>query len=186
MISEALLCRWLVRHRPELRRIIAAELEPVFRRLGVDAKEFVESDHPRDADGKFSSGGGGGGSASKSLEEVLGKEIRGVKGQKAIDAVVSQKSGHVKGAFYRNEVGDIDIAWGDESFGLCHIIKRRKEQGVSTPKFLAQIGKVIERGDAAWQENGRLRIRYKGYTAIVEPEFKNRELTMLLTAFKKD
>lgn len=186
MISEAQLCLWLALHRPELRRVIVAELGPIFRRLGVDAKEFVESDHPRDADGKFSSGGGGTGSASKSLDEVLGKEITGVKGQKAIDAIVSQKSGHVKGAFYRDEVGDIDVAWGDESFGLCHIIKRRKEQGVSTPRFLAQIGKVIERGDATWQENGRLRIRHKGYTAIVEPEFKNRELTMLLTAFKKD
>ena len=69
MISEAQLRLWLARHRPELRRIIAAELEPIIRRLGVDAKEFVESDHPRDADGKFSSGGGGGGGSGKKKDK---------------------------------------------------------------------------------------------------------------------
>ena len=184
MISETQLLLWLRRRRPELRRIIVAELEPIFRRLGVDAKEFVESDHPRDSNGKFSSGGGG--SASKSLEQVLGKEIKGVKGQKAIDAVVSQKSGHVKGAFYRDEVGDIDVAWGDETFGLCHIIKRRKEQGISTPSFLSKLGKTIEEGTATWQENGNLRIRHKGYSAIVTPEFRGSEISLLLTAYKKD
>ena len=41
----------------------------------VDAGEFKESDHPRDEDGKFTSGGGGGGSK--------GIEAHGVKGMKS-------------------------------------------------------------------------------------------------------
>ena len=71
-----------------------------------------------------------------SLEELLGEEFKGVKGQEAIDKLVLEKKGHVKGAFHREDIGDIDLLWGSDSFGLRHIIKQREDQGINSQEFL--------------------------------------------------
>lgn len=49
---------------------------------------------------------------SSKLDNLLGKEYVGVKGQAAIDKLMQEKQGHVKGAFHREDIGDIDLLWG--------------------------------------------------------------------------
>lgn len=160
--------------------------------------EWNEEDHPRDDDGKFGKGGG----KAKSIEgkpkkakenkeekqpdkisEFLGKEFTGVKGQEAVDLLMKEKQGHVKGAFTRKDIGDIDLVWGNEGMGLAHIIKRRKETKQPLGKLLSSLTDVIEKGDMTIQDNKRFALRYKGKTAIVEPQIKNNRLTFLFTAY---
>ncbi|MDO7253075.1 hypothetical protein [Helicobacter cappadocius] len=50
------------------------------------------------------------------------------KEQLAVIKLLMEKQGFIKGAFYREDTGDIDLLWGNEDFGLCHILKRRSEQ----------------------------------------------------------
>lgn len=69
------------------------------------------------------SGEGGGKTKNKeyqTLKKLLGKEFTGVKGQKAVEKLLQEKQGHVKGAFTRQDIGDIDLVWGNEKQGLCH------------------------------------------------------------------
>lgn len=123
---------------------------------------------------------------SKNIKNLLGEEIKGVKGQKAIDALLEKRSGHVKRAFTRTDTGSIDLIWGDETKGLCHIIERRKEQGINVTDFLKDLGEVIEKGQLVRTNNkGRYEIFHNGKMAIIEPELTNGQLTFLLTAFKK-
>ena len=102
---------------------------------------FNEKEHPRDNAGKFSEK-----SASdlkselmqelpeqdssefgsqEELDNLLGEEFKGYKGQDAVDKLLKEKRGHVKNAFTRPEIGGIDLVWGDENGGLLHTIMRR-------------------------------------------------------------
>lgn len=49
------------------------------------------------------------------------------KGKEAVAYLLKVKKGQVAGAFYRDDIGDIDLVWGNDNFGLKHILKRRQE-----------------------------------------------------------
>jgi hypothetical protein len=165
---------------------------------GMDG--FDESKIKRAKDGKFGQGGAGTGGesredAARELQQLLGKEHAGVKGQAAIDLLLREKNGHVKGAFQRTETGRIDVAWGDDSFGMQHIIKQRmdrlrhsmpnendRKQHVN--KLMSEIGKVIENGTVSTNDKGRFEIRHGRSIAVIEPLFRGNQMNMLLTAYR--
>ena len=150
--------------------------------------EWNEEDHPRDDDGKF---GKGGGQAKKEkqpdkISEFLGKEFTGVKGQEAVDLLMKEKQGHVKGAFTRKDIGDIDLVWGDESRGLCHILERRKYPEEKKKEFLSSLGNVIEKGSLSLNKEGRFEVFYENKIAVISPDFNgDKKIKFLLTAFKQ-
>ncbi|MCD8024206.1 MAG: hypothetical protein LUE64_01585 [Candidatus Gastranaerophilales bacterium] len=152
--------------------------------------EWKEQDHPRKQNGQFGKGGSNNNNKEdnthKDITELMGEEIEGVKGQEAINVLLEKKSGHVKGAFERKDIGAIDLIWGDENRGLCHIIKRREEQGINTKDFVSNLADVIEKGQLVRKnERGRYEIFHNGKMAIIEPELTNGKLTFLLTAYKR-
>ena len=155
--------------------------------LRADA-EFNESEHPRNEKGMFisSSGGGVGSGGSKSFDTLMGKEYTGVKGQAAIDKLMQEKQGHVKDAFYHPEIGYIDIFWGDETAGLCHIIGQRRMRDINTTKFISEIGQTIERGKVGPDRNypERENIFYKNNVVVITYELRGEETTAVLTAFR--
>jgi len=151
--------------------------------------DFEENKHPRAKDGKFGAGGGGSGSkpepgkGKQDITQLLGKEHTGVKGQAAVNKVLEAQGGHVKGAFERRDIGKIDLAWGDDSFGLKHIMQRRTDQGIDPHQFVSNLAQVIERGKLKKQEDGKYRISHKGKVAIVTQELRGNKMTLLLTGF---
>ena len=50
------------------------------------------------------------------LTTLLGEEFKGYKGQEAVNKLLQEKRGHVKGAFHREDMGDIDLLWGKRYF----------------------------------------------------------------------
>lgn len=150
--------------------------------------EWNEEDHPRDDDGKFGKGGGKAkeGKKSDNVSEFLGKEFTGVKGQEAVDLLMKEKQGHVKGAFTRKDIGDIDLVWGDESRGLCHILERRKYPEEKKKEFLSSLGNVIEKGSLSLNKEGRFEVFYENKIAVISPDFNgDKKIKFLLTAFKQ-
>ncbi len=160
---------------------------------------FKEDEHPRDNDGNFTeSGGNKNGYDSrddlgnvrnaieqKSFGELLGQEFKGFKGQSAIDKLMLEKKGHIKGAFYRDDIGNIDLLWGNDAIGLQHIIKQREAQGINILEFVGDLANVIENGRfRKTNSRGNFEIMYNGKIAVVAPEFKGDKITFLLTAFK--
>jgi phage-related protein (TIGR01555 family) len=148
---------------------------------------FEESKIKRAEDGKFGEGGGGSESGGKSgggdIAALLGKEHTGVKGQAAVDLLMKEQNGHVKGAFERRDIGKIDLAWGDAGFGLKHILQRRADQGIAPHRFVADLAQVIEKGKLRMREDGRYAIRHGNKTAIITPELRGQKMTLLLTAY---
>ena len=156
--------------------------------LGTD--EWDESKHPRKDNGQFGSGSGEKGSTSKkeqkTLKEFLGKEYTGVKGQEAVEKLLQEKQGHVKGAFTRQDIGDIDLAWGDEEQGLCHLIKSRNEKNPYPAKeVLTALADTVENGELQRSKRGNFEIWHKGIMAIVRPEYYGEDIRFVLTGFKQ-
>lgn len=122
----------------------------------------------------------------QNITKLLGKEHTGVKGQDAINKLLEEQNGHVKGAFERSDIGKIDLIWGNENAGLMHIIKQREKQGINAKSFLSDLSEVIEKGSLKFNEKRKsYEIWHNGKMAIVVPTFKNNKMTLLLTAYVK-
>ncbi len=120
------------------------------------------------------------------LDKLLGEEFKGVKGQDAVNKLLEEKRGYVKGAFHREDIGDIDLIWGSDSVGLKHIIQRREEQGINVEKFLSNLAEVVEKGEFRKKnDRGNFEFWYNGKMAIIAPEYHGNKLTFLLTAYKR-
>ncbi len=93
----------------------------------VALQKMYDDRKPTDSDKKDSVPTFG---SQEELDALLGEEFKGVKGQAAVDKLLKEKRGHVKGAFYREDIGDIDLFWGNEYVGLRHIIEERQKEKV--------------------------------------------------------
>jgi hypothetical protein len=171
------------------------EEEPKGNSFRVRAGNVVDDNGRKhgDNDGRFTAQDGGGAKSGEKktkpqqdISELLGQEYTGVKGQNASDKLLQEKGGHVKGAFERRDIGKIDLAWGDDSFGLKHIMQEREARGINPHRFVSDLAQVVERGKLQLREDERYVIRHKGKVAIITPELRGNKMTLLLTAFTPD
>ena len=154
---------------------------------------WEESKHPRKDNGQFGTGSGESKTSTnntsqehKPLKEFLGKEFTGVKGQEAVEKLLQEKQGHVKGAFTRQDIGDIDLVWGDEEQGLCHLVKSRNEKNPYPAKdVLAALADTVENGALQRSKSGNFEIWHKGIMAIIRPEYYGEDIRFVLTGFKQ-
>ncbi len=124
-------------------------------------------------------------SFTNDINAIYGKEYKGYKGQSAIEKLLKEKQGHVKGAFFREDIGNIDLLWGNDNLGLQHIIKRREEQGIKAEEFLSNIADCINKGTFRKKNNrGNFEFMYNNKIAVVSPELLGNKVSFLLTAFK--
>jgi hypothetical protein len=88
----------------------------------------------------------------KSQAEFWGQEYKGLKGIETVDKLLQTKQGHVKAAFNRPEIGDIDLVWGDSRGGLRHLTERRDEDynrgksRVNGKQMASLIPYILDRG----------------------------------------
>lgn len=151
----------------------------------LDDAEF-ESKHPRNPDGTFK--------ATNTADiPSLGKEYTGVKGQEAVDLLMKERQGFVRKAFYRKDIGDIALVWGEEGrpnteegFGIAHILRRRREEKQSVKGVLSSLTEVIEKGVLSPADKGKLQIDFKGKKAIIKPQFDGKDFQLLITAYYVD
>jgi len=100
---------------------------------------------------------------------------------------MQEKQGHVKGAFNNPEIGDIDLFWGDESAGLCHILNERSLQNISMSKFLSELPVAIKKGRVGENRNHpgtRENIYYKNSVIVVSYELRGHETQAVHTAYR--
>ena len=130
----------------------------------------------------------------------LGPEYKGYKGKKAIDKLMKEKKGYIKGAFHRKDIGDIDLAWGKSGdkekeyrngWGLSHIIERRKITNQNINKVLNNLPDLIENGLLKEQKikkgtkiEKRYNVEHKGYRVIVSSTMFNKSTQSVITAFE--
>ena len=104
-------------------------------------------------------------------------------GKGAVDKLLTERGGQVAGAFYKKELGDIDLVWGNEKFGLAHILKRRSEQWGEEKaiKFLSHLDENIKNGDISQTQNKRVAIKTNKTTIILDNIGENK---FVLSAYR--
>lgn len=128
---------------------------------------------------------------NKSEEEFFGVEFEGYKGREAIDKLLKERKGHIKDAFYRAEVGGVDLVWGDESGGLLHTIKRRDllyESGagsVSGKDMVRMIPDIINDGEFGIGKNERPYFKRGSFMVVIKPTYDGKKLNWVLSAMEE-
>ena len=123
----------------------------------------------------------------KPAKEFFGKEYKGYKGQAAVQKLAKEKNGHIKGAFHRSDIGDIDLVWGSyDEGGLCHLIKRRDEDGYyAAEEILNNMTDIVENGQLRKNKEGKYEIWYKKKMIIVRPDYYGEDIRWVLSGFKQ-
>ncbi|EIZ5519855.1 DUF3519 domain-containing protein [Campylobacter upsaliensis] len=131
----------------------------------------------------------------KPLDE-FGINFEGFKGKEAIEKLLEEQRGQVKGAFYKEGLGEIDLVWGDSKKGLSHILERRKEdfikQGLDENEaleraleFVKKIPQIIEQGEVKVGVN-RAFVDTKDDRALIALDYKGKDKKWVITAYKMD
>ncbi|EMQ4848865.1 hypothetical protein WGZ40_001741, partial [Campylobacter upsaliensis] len=113
----------------------------------------------------------------KPLDE-FGINFEGFKGKEAIEKLLEEQRGQVKGAFYKEGLGEIDLVWGDSKKGLSHILERKTQdfinQGLEKGKaeykvreLLSEIPQILENGKILSQNNDKIELITDKYTLVL-------------------
>ena len=104
------------------------------------------------------------------LRRIFGEnyaEFKG-KGQEAINHLLETKSGQVQGAFYRQDLGDIDLVWGNDEIGLKKIIDKHLNDfadfkgDTAQDKLTNALSEIIAKGNLEKTHNG-FNVNFNGY-----------------------
>ena len=103
----------------------------------------------------------------------------------AFDFLMKHKSGDLLGVFHRDEVGDIDLVWGNENGGLSNIITKHVGEGkdFETPeKAIEKIEEVLKDGEVI--QNGQMRyvVSKDGYRVAIRKDFDGEKKNWVVTA----
>ncbi|UOS41725.1 DUF3519 domain-containing protein [Helicobacter pylori] len=115
----------------------------------------------------------------------------------AIKKLLETKKGFVAGAFHKEGLGGINLVWGNEDYGLEHILKRQEKQaknkGLSEAKakeyalnIVKTIPEVIDKGVKV-DNNGRIAIEYKNIRVGLKDNWKGEKLPnhWVITSYEK-
>lgn len=113
-------------------------------------------------------------------------------GKGAIDKLLTERQGQVAGAFEREELGDIDLVWGEvtdaikhKGYGLAHILDKRMAefmaQGLSKEEaeakaieFINKLPDIIKNGNLIKDDKGRLRIEFDNFIVGIKDNWKGK------------
>ncbi|HEO8741889.1 TPA: DUF3519 domain-containing protein, partial [Campylobacter upsaliensis] len=118
-----------------------------------------------------------------SLKEDFGENFAGYKGKEAIEKLLEEQRGQVKGAFYKEGLGEIDLVWGNKDFGLEHIINKH---GGEFENLAKELSEAVENGKIVKDDKGRLRLEYENKIVGIKDNWKGEKTAhWVVTAYVK-
>lgn len=96
-------------------------------------------------------------------------QFRG-KVKAAFDFLMKHQSGDLLGVFHREDVGDIDLVWGDYNGGLGHIIRRHiveQNDFDNVDEIRDIVSSVIANGNIVRENVDKVNIEYDGYRVSI-------------------
>ena len=105
-------------------------------------------------------------------------------GANAIAKILREKQGQVAGAFYKEELGDIDVVWGVEGSsksdgrGLAKIAKYH-------PEVLGKLDDLIQDLPIVKETPNRYQLENDDYKIAIRKDFEGQSRNWVLTAFEK-
>lgn len=119
-------------------------------------------------------------------------QFRG-KPKEAIKFLMQQKRGECIASLHRDDIGDIDIVWGEvadpikhKGFGLSHIIDKHEEEikqlGFEVEDFVpivVQFGELKEKKS----DDKKITLESQMFRVIIQKKWNGKDKTFLLSAF---
>ena len=101
--------------------------------------------------------------------------------------MLETKSGQVQGAFHRDDLGEINLVWGQvtdakkhKGYGLAHIVDKHGEQAAR------QIPQIIKDGKLARDTQGRLRIETQSHIVGINDTYGDEKIGhWIVTSYEK-
>ena len=112
-------------------------------------------------------------------------------GEGAVQKLLTEKQGQVAGAFYRKELGDIDLVWGKvwqdqkgalQGYGLAKIKAKH-------PEITAEnLDDVIKNGQTKIRQNEAIQIEKDGYKVVLKNNWMGKKTPnkWIVTAYEKE
>jgi site-specific DNA-cytosine methylase len=107
------------------------------------------------------------------------------KVKEAFNFLMSHKSGDLLGVFHRDDVGDIDLVWGNEKMGLAHILGKHVGEGkdFETPDdAIAMIENVVNSGRIFQDNENRYTLMLDGVGVGIRKSFDGEKKNWVVTA----
>ena len=115
------------------------------------------------------------------------------KVMQAVKFLTKHGSGDLLGVFHRNGVGDIDMVWGDEDGGLCHILNKHiNDKDFPTVKELvSRIEDIVNNGTVDFSNGDKIVLKKDGYVVTIRRNIRDKGIKIadknwVLTAYNKD
>lgn len=115
------------------------------------------------------------------------------KVMQAVKFLAKHESGDLLGVFHRNGVGDIDMVWGDEGSGLCHILNKHiNDKDFPTVKELvSRIEDIVNNGAVDFSNGDKIVLKKDGYVVTIRRNIRDKgkkiaDKNWVLTAYNKD
>ncbi|MGP1580840.1 MAG: PBECR2 nuclease fold domain-containing protein [Wolinella sp.] len=105
-------------------------------------------------------------------------------GKGAVEKLLKERRGQVAGAFYRDDLGDIDLVWGktgsgkSDGYGLSKIEKFH-------PEVLEKLKELTESLPLIKESENRAQLSDSNYLIAIRKEFDGDKRNWVLTAFEK-
>ncbi|MGG7049270.1 hypothetical protein U5B16_09540, partial [Campylobacter sp. M4] len=102
----------------------------------------------------------------------------------AVNKLLTEKQGQVAGAFWRDEIGDITLHWGDvgsgksDGSGLAKIVKFH-------PEVLNNLDELVQTLPIKKETQRRYQLENENYKVGIRKDFNGDNQNWVLTAFEK-
>ena len=107
------------------------------------------------------------------------------KVKEAFDFLLKHKEGDLLGVFHREDIGDIDLVWGNEDMGLAHILDKHVGNGkdfATQEEMFSAIEKNINKGDFIQDNKNRYVLSLDGYRVGIRKDFNGEKKNWVVTA----
>ncbi len=103
----------------------------------------------------------------------------------AFSFLTKHRSGDLLGVFHRDDTGDIDLVWGDENGGLCHILAKHvgkgKDFGTEQAAF-DKIESILKNGRLVLDGQMRYVVSEDGYRVAIRKDYDGVNKNWIVTA----
>lgn len=84
--------------------------------------------------------------------------------------LIDTQNGFVPGLYHRNDLGDIDLCWGDKDGGVCNIMLKQIENKdfASVNQMIVQISDVIESGNMTLESAYKASLKKDDITVVLK------------------
>ncbi|MCD8281999.1 MAG: hypothetical protein LUC22_01955 [Prevotella sp.] len=111
-------------------------------------------------------------------------------GRDPIDAfrfLIKRRTGDLRNVFRRSEIGQIDLIWGDDKGGLCHIVNKHiggNGEYKDIDDMVRHIADVINNGEIVEKRRDTIAISHNGYRVVISDNYRGKEKNWIVTSYE--